>query len=73
MALERSHPPEVIHRKSSTGTATLHFTSEVLKNMDTCRLTAAFFLGLEKAFDSVDHELLIMKMMSIGITGQPVD
>ena len=54
--------------KSSTGTANLHFTSEVLKNMDTGQLTGAVFLDLAKAFDTMDHKLLVRKMMSIGIT-----
>ena len=41
--------------------------------MDTGQLTGAVFLDLAKAFDTMDHKLLVRKMMSIGITGQPVD
>ena len=46
--------------KLSTNTALTHFTDNVLLNMDSGRLTGAIFLDLSKAFDTVDHNLLLI-------------
>ena len=39
-----------------------------LQNMDAGRFTGAVFLDLSKAFDTVDHQLLLQKMTNIGLT-----
>ena len=36
--------------------------------MDTGRFTGAVFLDLSKAFDTVDHHLLLQKLINIGLT-----
>ena len=58
--------------KLSTGTALAHFTDNILQNMDTGRLTGAVFLDLSKAFDTVDHHLLLQKLTYIGLTDSTV-
>ena len=50
--------------KLSTGTALAHFTDNILQNMDTGRFTGAVFLDLSKAFDTIDHHLLLQKLIS---------
>ena len=51
--------------KLSTGTALAHFTDNILQNMDAGRFTGAVFLDLSKAFDMVDHQLLLQKLTNI--------
>ena len=58
--------------KLSTGTALAHFTDNILQNMDTGRFTIAVFLDLSKAFDTVDHHLLLQKLINIGLTDSTV-
>jgi hypothetical protein len=41
----------------------------ILKNMDTGQATGAIFLDLKKAFDCVNHVLLLNKLSEFGITG----
>ena len=54
--------------KLSTGTALSHFTDNILQNMDAGSFTGAVFLDLSKAFDTVDHPLLLQKLTHIGLT-----
>ena len=54
--------------KLSTGRALAHFTDNILQNMDAGSFTGAVFLDLSEAFDTVDHPLLLQKLMNIGLT-----
>ena len=54
--------------KLSAKTALTHFTDNVLLNMDSGRLTGAVFLDLSKAFDTVNHNLLLHKLRSVGLS-----
>ena len=53
--------------KLPTGMAMAHFTDNILQNMDIGRFTGAVFLDLSKAFDMVDHHLLLQKLMNTGL------
>uniref|UniRef100_A0A3Q3ERT6 Reverse transcriptase domain-containing protein n=1 Tax=Labrus bergylta TaxID=56723 RepID=A0A3Q3ERT6_9LABR len=52
----------------STSTALLKFTNNVFSTSENGKLTGAIFLDLTKAFDIVDHYLLLDKLNSIGVT-----
>ncbi len=52
----------------STTTALLKFTSDVFSSFDSDQLTGAIFIDLSKAFDMVDHYLLLDKLYSIGFS-----
>ena len=54
--------------KLSNNTALTHFTDNVLLTMDSGRLTGAVFLDLSKASDIVDHNLLLRKLKSVGLS-----
>ena len=43
----------------STGLALTQFTHSILGDMDAGRFTGAVFLDLSKAFDTVDHAILL--------------
>ena len=46
----------------------LSITNKWLINMDQGYLNVVIFLDLKKAFDSIDHNILLMKMKLNGLT-----
>ena len=58
--------------KLSTVTARAHFTDNILQSLDKGGLTGAVFSDLSKAFDTVDHVLLVEKLKTIGASSQVV-
>ena len=51
----------------STEFATLAFADMIRRNIDNGLMTGAVFLDFKKAFDSVDHSLLLDKLYNLGI------
>lgn len=54
--------------KRSTTAALSSFADEVLENMEQGNLCGAVFLDLTKAFDTVDHRILLSKLSTIGVS-----
>ena len=52
---------------SSTVTASAMFTDKTLSAMDKGQLTGAVFIDLTKAFDTVNHSILLSKLCSLGV------
>ncbi|KAL9950470.1 hypothetical protein ACROYT_G042968 [Oculina patagonica] len=52
----------------STETALLHFTDDILKNMDEKKISLIVLLDMSKAFDSIQHERLLTKLQNIGVS-----
>ena len=56
-------------RHHSTELAVTEIHNKLLRNMDENKHTCTIFLDLAKAFDSVDHKILIRKLEKYGIRG----
>jgi hypothetical protein len=54
--------------KLSTSIALTQLTEEILHNLDNKLVIGAVFIDLRKAFDTVDHELLILKLRNLGFS-----
>ena len=50
----------------STETSLLRTTDAFLKGIDNQKLTACVLLDMSKAFDSVDHQILLRKLQDVG-------
>jgi hypothetical protein len=53
----------------STDTAIVYFVERVYKSLDERELSIGIFLDLSKAFDLVNHDILLRKMERMGISG----
>ena len=54
--------------KHSTELASLEVIGTIISQMDTNKISLGIFLDLSKAFDTLDHEILITKL-NYGIKG----
>ena len=53
----------------STETALLRVQNDILTNIDNKEITVLVLLDLSSAFDTVDHAILLNRLMNIGISG----
>ena len=55
----------------STETALLHTLEQIITSLDNKQITMAIYIDLSKAFDSLDHNILLHKLEHYGIRGIP--
>ena len=53
----------------SVATAFMASTSDWYLNIDKGKYTGLIFIDVKKAFDTVDHEILLEKLKMYGVTG----
>ena len=51
----------------------LEVCNDLLQNLEDNKYTCAIFLDLAKAFDSVDHNILLQKLEKYGIRGNALE
>ena len=59
-------------KNCSTNKAVLDIYNKLLDNMDKKLITCSIFLDLRKAYDTIDHTILIKKLEKYGIRGLPL-
>ncbi len=59
--------------QKSTETAIFSFLKDVASSLDQNEATIGIFLDLSKAFDVIDHNILLSKLPSYGIRGIALD
>ena len=56
-------------KNHSTTHAIITLVERVSKALDTGKIVVGVYLDLKKAFDTVDHKILLNKLYAIGIRG----
>lgn len=54
----------------STSDAVMEFTGKVLNGFEQNEITIATFIDLSKAFDTIDHEVMLKKLQYYGVRGK---
>ena len=56
-------------KKHSTAHALISLTEQIRKSLDNGQFSCGVFIDLQKAFDTVDHNILLEKLKNYGIRG----
>ena len=54
-------------KKHSTTSATSKFVDDIALSLDKGKYTIAVFLDIKKAFDTIDHNILLNKLKHSGV------
>ena len=56
-------------QKHSTSRALIHLTDKITEQIDKVNFACGIVIDFQKAFDTVDHQILIQKLNYYGIRG----
>ena len=59
-------------QKYSTKLSLINLSNTILKSMDEGQATLGIFIDFKKAFDTINHKILIQKLSHYGIRGAPL-
>jgi hypothetical protein len=59
----------VLDKKTSTETAAFSLLNAILSSLDKKKIVGGLFFDLQKAFDCVNHDILLSKLNFYGISG----
>ena len=59
-------------KKHSTSHAILNMIQKIMDTLDKGQFACAVFVDLQKAFDTVDHKILLSKLCHYGVRGIPL-
>ena len=60
-------------RRHSTELATIELVDKILIEMDKGEIPLTIFIDFSKAFDTIDHEILLYKLQYYGIKGNSLN
>lgn len=60
-------------KNCSTADAVLDIYNQLLDNLDKNLITSSVFLDIAKAYDTIDHDILIQKLEIYGVRGVPLE
>ena len=60
-------------KNNSTTSTTINMLDEIYTNINNHQLTYAIFIDFRKAFDSINHEILLKKLSKLGFQKSTVD
>ena len=71
--LETNHYLDIkqggFRKNNSTINTITYFTNDIFNSMNKKELTIATYIDMAKAFDTVNHEILLKKLQKLGFTG----
>ena len=59
--------------KHAVSTSLAHLFNQILKGFESGKSTGMILINLQKAFDSLDHDMLLDKMKYLGFTSKTID
>ena len=59
--------------KHSVNTCLAHLFNQILKGFESGRSTGMILIDLRKAFNTLDHDILLNKMKYLGFTSKTID
>ena len=59
-------------KNHSADTCLSYLTDKILRDFDPVLLTGMILIDLQKAFDTINHNILLKKMSSIGFSSQSI-
>ena len=60
-------------KNHSTNFCLCYLADKISKGLDTGLLTGVILIDLQKAFDTIDHNILLLKMPSLGFSHEVID